>query len=160
MPEVACPIDGTKFWIAPSHLKRLTRPPTCSPECKAKSMKGKQHWNYKEGRYIDSEGYVRVLTDTGYQFEHRLVMAKKLGRPLKPGEIVHHIDEDRQNNSPRNLELYSDRGTHTTTEHVDRSRRSGKFKIRNVAAKPTKRAGERRRTSAFTRLAAAHRQAR
>lgn len=160
MPEVACPVDGTRFWIAPSHLKRLSRPPTCSPECKAKSMKGKGHWNYKEGRYIDGEGYVRVLTEDGYEFEHRLVMKKKLGRDLRPGEIVHHIDEDRQNNSPRNLELYSDRGAHTTTEHVDRSTRSGKFAIRNRAAQPTRRAAERRRTSAFSRLTRQHRSSR
>lgn len=38
--------------------------------------------------------------------EHRLVMARKLGRALKRNETVHHKDGDRKNNHPDNLELW------------------------------------------------------
>jgi len=41
----------------------------------------------------------------GVILEHRLVMSKKLGRALKNGEIVHHIDGNFTNNSPENLQL-------------------------------------------------------
>ena len=34
---------------------------------------------------------------------HRIVAEQTLGRSLKPGEIVHHLDEDKTNNSPENL---------------------------------------------------------
>ncbi len=37
--------------------------------------------------------------------EHREVMEATLGRKLRSGEIVHHIDSDRRNNAPENLKL-------------------------------------------------------
>lgn len=35
---------------------------------------------------------------------HRVVAENKLGRLLEPGEVVHHRDEDKTNDSPENLE--------------------------------------------------------
>lgn len=37
--------------------------------------------------------------------EHRIVVEEKIGRPLQPGEIVHHIDGNKQNNAPENLRI-------------------------------------------------------
>ncbi len=54
-------------------------------------------------RYTDpSTGYVYIRK----QLEHRLVMAEQLGRPLAPGENVHHINGRRDDNRPENLELW------------------------------------------------------
>lgn len=52
-------------------------------------------------------------SSAGRVFQHRLVMECVLGRLLEPDEQVHHIDHDRTNNDPSNLELV-DPSTHST----------------------------------------------
>ena len=70
--------------------------------------KGAANPRWRGGRHINRDGYVRVWIGrpTRYTFEHRLVMAEVLGRPLRPDETVHHKNGDRQDNRPENLELW------------------------------------------------------
>ena len=73
-----------------------------------KEQVGKNHYNWKGGRYITKKGYVMIWVDGKYEREHILVMEKHLGRELLLHEIVHHIDETfegRSKNDISNLQL-------------------------------------------------------
>lgn len=82
-----------------------------------------------QGRVIASNGYVLIrvgkshhLADVrGYAYEHRLVAEEKLGRRLLPGEIVHHLNEDKQDNRPENVDVVASIAHHMV-EHRQHER--------------------------------------
>lgn len=77
----------------------------CSKACYHEHGRGERAAAFKGGRTINSQGYVRVLVDGRYRAEHRVVMERKLGRSMLPGESVHHRNGVRDDNRPENLEL-------------------------------------------------------
>jgi hypothetical protein len=74
----------------------------------------------------DDELVGSMRNQQGYALEHRVVMSRKLGRRIRDNETVHHIDGDKANNDPENLQLRQGRhGKHV----VMRCRNCGSYDI-------------------------------
>lgn len=61
-------------------------------------------WEYRFGHHLANQW--------GHVPQHRLVAEHCLGRELAPGEVIHHEDEDKRNNSSENLWMFPTQGEH------------------------------------------------
>ena len=59
----------------------------------------------------------------GYVYEHRLVASEKVGRPLRRGEVVHHINGTKTDNRPENIEVLSSITAHRAEHGTNPARR-------------------------------------
>lgn len=73
-----------------------------------------------KNRPLNGARYRRVNVNGECVDVHRHVMEQHLGRKLRPGEEVHHKDEDKENNEIENLEL---------TTKAEHSRRHGLTRV-------------------------------
>ena len=102
----------------------------CSLKCYWEYKTGKPHGKTRERpNYLISQGYkwVRVPMDynggivkglKGHKYlqEHRFVAEKMIGRRLRRGEIIHHLNFDKLDNRPENLIVFSSQSLHLKIE--------------------------------------------
>lgn len=91
----------------------------CSNHCKGSyqmatnppDQRKEKNSQYKGGRFKNISGYIQILMPEhpnnvgGYILEHRLVMEQHLGRYLTENEVVHHINQIKDDNRIENLKV-------------------------------------------------------
>lgn len=65
--------------------------------------------------YVNKKGY-RCFSNSGKQVS-RWVASKKIGRPLKKSEVVHHGSEGKRCNKPSNLTVFKSQSEHMKKKH-------------------------------------------
>jgi len=109
-----CPNCSKEMWRQRSGLGTLCR--ACSKRLKqSKRMTGEGNPRWKGGRtetgqyihiqLLPDDPYYSMANKHGYVLEHRIIMARHLGRSLNHWEIVHHINQNKKDNRLENLRL-------------------------------------------------------
>ena len=111
MPTVTCHNCGKSF---EKQLNQIVRAKFqfCSKECKSNNADFNQYAARQNGEVQRFRGDGRSYVKLNGRHMHRIIAEQKIGRPLVSGEVVHHKDGNKRNNSPENLTVT------TQSEHI------------------------------------------
>jgi hypothetical protein len=136
-PRVTCSRECNGYlrgqeWKKHAHKGRANWKPESEKKLKERmtgetnpSWKGGVTYRNRKGlygkqaiRYVRCpDKYSAMARKDGYVMEHRLKVAKEVGRPLTREESVHHINHNAEDNRLENLMLFKTNGEHKRYEH-------------------------------------------
>jgi len=109
---IACANCGQERWVRIIGGKpETTYCRLCTKKAKATGRRVVGKGGYIQIKLYPGDFFYSMARADGYVMEHRLVMAKHLGRPLELWEAVHHKNGNKADNRLENLEL-TDRRNH------------------------------------------------
>src|SRR5688500_4745878 len=94
-----CPECGLSFQRLESQVTSTA--PKCSKRCAfaaQRALSGPLSPSWQGGKGTPANGYLVVRRGGRNHLVHRLVMEQHIGRPLRRGEVVHHINGNRSDN--------------------------------------------------------------
>ncbi len=127
-----CPTCKSEVWRRKDAIGKECQP--CAQQSIIRHI-GPEHPRWAGGRRLRKDGYVSVVLQpddpmfvmahprTHEVLEHRLILARAVGRPLKPWEISHHRNHVRHDNRIENLELISAQHLHQSIGIEDQIQR-------------------------------------
>lgn len=117
-----CKGCGKEICHRPDRIKEFCR--TCATVRFNSTRTREKNPKWVGGKIRSTNGYVLVYDGehpragkSGYVLEHIIVAEKKIGRPLKDSETVHHKNGIRHDNSPGNLEVWA--SSHPSGQRVE-----------------------------------------
>lgn len=125
MSKVACTCYhcGKPFLRWPHEAKGRV---WCSQSCHMKTMNAERNPTRWQDENRDREKWrAQRLGSAGTRsyrklygrHEHRVAAEQMLGRPLEPGEVVHHINGDKTDNRLENLKVFASQADHMREGH-------------------------------------------
>lgn len=116
-----CATCGKVFYKIPTDRRCKTT--YCSRACYMPALAARNREQNSRGQTPEAKEKLRnahliepdlrkTYTKIHGRHTHRIVAEQMLGRPLKEGEVVHHIDGNKQNNSPENLMVFASQSDH------------------------------------------------
>jgi ribosome-associated protein YbcJ (S4-like RNA binding protein) len=83
----------------------------------------------QRGDALRGGGEGKTYIKEGGRHQHVVVAERKLGRKLRHGEVVHHIDDNKRNNDPSNIEVKASQAEHAREHLAERRTRKAQTAV-------------------------------